>query len=78
MPLTVRQSLILRYLGTCKSATTGNVAKSLLMNRDDAQNALRGLTSRGLASVDHGTFPASYSITDIGSAVLAAANEREQ
>jgi DNA-binding MarR family transcriptional regulator len=68
-----RQITVLRYLGGRKSATTGKVARDLLMNRADAANALRGLVSRGLASKDPGTWPASYAITDAGGAVLAAA-----
>lgn len=73
MPLPPRQITVLRYLGERKSATTGSVARELRMSRDNAKNALRGLESKGLASLDRATFPASWSITDIGAALLAAA-----
>jgi DNA-binding IclR family transcriptional regulator len=77
MPLPPRQITVLRYLSDRPSATTRKVSKDLLMNRDDAQNALQGLTSRHLVSADHGTLPVSWSITDMGAAVVAAANERD-
>jgi hypothetical protein len=46
MPLPPRQITVLRYLSDRPSATTRKVSKDLLMNRDDAQNALQGLTSQ--------------------------------
>jgi predicted transcriptional regulator len=78
MPLPLRQVEVLRYLSERKSATTRNVARDLLIGRTPAQNALRGLAGKGLVSKDHATFPASWSITDMGAAVLAAApDERD-
>ncbi len=72
MPLPTRQIQVLRYLGDRKSATVGNISRDLLMSRDAVKSALRSLASRGLATADYGTLPASWSVTDIGAAVLAA------
>jgi DNA-binding MarR family transcriptional regulator len=78
MPLSLRQATVLRYLGDRKSATARNVSRDLLTGRTAAQNALRDLAGKGLVSKDPATFPASWSVTDIGAALLAAAaNERE-
>jgi DNA-binding MarR family transcriptional regulator len=77
MPLPPRQISVLRYLNDRKSSTTGNTARDLKMARRTAQAALQGLADKGLASKDHATFPASWVITEIGAAVLAAANERD-
>ena len=78
MPLPPRQIAVLRYLGKAKTATARNVSRDLKINRTAVRNALRGLADKRLVSVDHGTFPASWSVTEIGGAVLAAANfERE-
>lgn len=76
MPLPPNEITVLRYLGK-QTATAGNVSRGLKMNRTAVRNALRGLADKKLASVDHGTFPASWSITDIGAAVVAAAPEQE-
>ena len=73
MPLPPRQISVLRYLNDHKAATVRNVSRDLGINRTAAQNALRLLADKGFASVDRGTFPATWSITDIGSAVVAAA-----
>lgn len=79
MPLPPRQIAVLRYLGDRKSATARNVTRDLRIPRTAVQNALRLLAGKGLASADHATFPASWSVTEFGSAVLAAAaTEREQ
>jgi DNA-binding IclR family transcriptional regulator len=77
MPLPFRQIAVLRYLGDRKSATTGQVARELRLNRTAARNALRPLADNRLVSADHGTFPMSWSITDMGAAILAAASERD-
>ena len=76
MPLSPNEAEILRYLGKNKTATAGNVTRDLGINRSAVRKALHGLAENKLASVDRGTFPASWSITDIGAAVLAAAAER--
>jgi DNA-binding IclR family transcriptional regulator len=77
MPLSEHETSILRYLGKHKTATAGNIRRDLKLGRTPARNALDGLADVGLVSADHGTWPVSYSITDMGGAVLAAANERE-
>ena len=78
MPLPPNEAEILRYLGKQnKTATAGNVVRDLGINRSAVRKALHGLAENKLASVDRGTWPASWSITDIGAALLAAATERE-
>lgn len=74
MPLPARQVAILRYLDDQKTATMRNLTRDLGMRRADVREALRGLADLGLAATDHGTLPVSYVITDMGSAVVAAAN----
>jgi DNA-binding IclR family transcriptional regulator len=73
MPLPENEISVLRYLGKHKTATARNVSRHLGMNRSATRKALHGLADNKLASVDLGTFPASWSITDIGAALLAAA-----
>lgn len=73
MPLSQNEAEILHYLGKHKTATAGQVSRDLGLNRSAVRKALHGLAENKLATVDHGTFPASWSITDIGAAVLAAA-----
>jgi DNA-binding IclR family transcriptional regulator len=76
MPLSSHESAILRYLGDRKSAaTTRNITRDLRMTRRDARNALQELAGKGLVSKDSATFPPSWVITEIGSAVLAAARQ---
>lgn len=79
MPLPDNQIRVLRYLGKHGTATARNVSRDLDLNRTATRNALWGLAGNGLALVDRRTFPALWSLTDMGSAVLAAANfGREQ
>lgn len=78
MPLPARQVRVLRYLGKHGTATVWNITRDLNLNRTAVQNALRLLAGNDLVSVDRGTFPASWSVTDFGAAVLAAEPEREQ
>jgi len=75
MPLPPNETAILRYLGK-QTATAGNVSRHLHLNRTAVRKALHGLADKKLASVDHGTWPPSWSITDIGAALLAAATEQ--
>jgi DNA-binding IclR family transcriptional regulator len=78
MPLPPRQIAVLRYLHDHKTAaTTRKVTRELRMSRDNARNALQGLAGKGLVTADHADFPVSWSITDTGSAVLAAATEQD-
>ena len=78
MSLPPRQIFVLRYLNDRKSATTGTVARELRMNRDGVKSALQSLESARLVSLDRATFPVTWSVTDIGAALLAAAaTERE-
>ena len=74
MPLPDRQIKALRYLGDRKTATTGNVARELEVSRRTALNDLRLLADSKLVFVDRNTWPASWALTDIGSALVAAAN----
>ena len=76
MPLSSNETAILRYLEH-RTATAANIRRDLKLGRTPARNALQGLADRKLISADHGTWPVSYSITDMGAAILAAANERE-
>ena len=78
MPLPSRQVEILRYLGKNGTATAGNVARELGISRRPALAALKLLAGNRLVSVDHSTWPASWSLTEIGRAVLDAEPEREQ
>ena len=78
MPLPGRQVTILRYLNDHKTATMRNLTRDLGMRRADVHEALRGLADLGLASADHGTLPVSYAITDMGSAVVAAADFKRE
>ncbi len=73
MPLSQNEAEILHYLGRHKTATAGNVSRDLRLNRSAVRKALHGLADNKLASVDRATFPASWSISDIGAAILAAA-----
>ena len=78
MPLSSHETAILRYLGKHKTATTGHAARDLKMDRADTHGILKRLADNGLVSVDHGTLPPSWSITDNGRLFLAAAaNERD-
>lgn len=73
MPLPPRQITVLRYLGDRKTATTGNVARELEVSRRTALADLKLLADSKMASVDRGTWPASWALTDIGAALVAAA-----
>jgi predicted ArsR family transcriptional regulator len=73
MPLSSNESSILLYLAKHRTATAGNITRDLHLNRTAVRRALRGLADKKMASVDHATFPASWSITDMGAAVVAAA-----
>jgi len=73
MPLSSHETAILRYLGKHKTATAANIRRDLKLGRTPVRNALRGLAGVGLVRADHGTWPVSYSVTDMGGAVLAAA-----
>ena len=74
MPLPPRQIDVLRYLGKHKTATAGNVSRDLHLNRSATRKALLGLADDRLVFVDRNTFPASWALTDVGSALVAAAN----
>ena len=74
MPLSKPEAKILHYLGKHKTATAGNVSRDLKMNRSATRKALHGLADDRLVSVDRGTWPASWALTDVGSALVAAAN----
>lgn len=75
MPLPARQVEILCYLSDRKTTTTaGNVAREIKVSRRTALNDLRLLAGNRLVSVDRSTWPASWSLTDVGSALVAAAN----
>lgn len=76
MPLFSNETAILRHLGKHK-ATAGNIRRDLKMGRTPVRNALDGLADKKLASVDRSTWPPSWSLTDIGAAVLDAEPERE-
>lgn len=72
MPLSSDEAAILHYLGKHK-ATAGNIRRDLKMGRTPVRNALDGLADKKLASADRSTWPPSWSITDFGATVLAAA-----
>ena len=74
MPLSQNEAEILHYLGKHKTATAGNVSRDLKMNRSATRKALHGLADDRLVFVDRNTFPASWALTDVGSALVAAAN----
>jgi DNA-binding IclR family transcriptional regulator len=75
MPLPPNEVDVLHYLGKHKTATAGNIRRDLKIGRTPVRNALRGLADKKLVSPDHGTWPVSYYITDMGAAVLAAAGQ---
>ena len=66
MPLPDIEAGILHYLGENKTATAGNVSRDLKMNRSATRKALHGLADSRLVSVDRGTWPASWALTDVG------------
>ena len=74
MPLSENEAAILHYLGK-QTATAGNIRRDLKLGRTPARNALDGLADKKLASVDRSTWPPSWSVTDFGASVLAAAGQ---
>jgi DNA-binding IclR family transcriptional regulator len=76
MPLSKHEADVLRYLEH-RTATAANIRRDLKLGRAPVRNALHELADKKYVSVDHSTLPASWSITDLGAAVLAAAPEQE-
>ena len=74
MSLPQNEAEILHYLNDHKTATAGNVSRDLKMNGSAVRKALHGLADDRLVFVDRNTFPASWALTDVGSALVAAAN----
>ena len=74
MPLSQNEAKILHYLNDHKTATAGNVSRDLRLNRSAVRKALHGLADDRLVFVDRNTVPASWALTDVGAALVAAAN----